>query len=257
MQSLSWSTETTWSYSYTVRRPGGCGRGREYVDFLMTASGSGRDSWRLTQRRPTLWYVDFYDPPERFLRGRPDTRLGNGHKVNIVRELTGSFVQTLKCGTTVTSETRWGTTDCGKRTFPAYAWGGSDFLRRNHLRVVAGSGGNRGYRREIGPLDCPFPPDAGLKDWYPPSGLPEIRGTDGVVLGYPGRFSVPFRWDRIKKLKRLNVPLRYSKTIEYPPANTSDDEVKREYETQTGRITTKMKGMFTLKRISPPRRFPG
>jgi hypothetical protein len=258
MMSLSWSTETTWSYSYTARSPGGC-FGRPPEDGEMRAFGSGRDSWRLTQRRPTLWYVDFYTPAPAFLRGRPSTRLGNLHKVNIVRELTGSFIQTNKCGSTVRSETRWPTTDCGTRTFPAYALGGSDFLRRQHLRVGAGSGGNRAYRREIGLRNCPFPPGAGLTDWYPPRGLPELRGAQSVVLGYPGRFSVPFRWERLKdvSLKRLSIPLRYSKTIEYPPADTSDDQEKREFETQTGRITTKMTGMFTLKRIGPPRRFPG
>jgi hypothetical protein len=259
MMSLSWSTETTWSYSYTIRWPGRCGG----KDGLQSAVGSGRDSWRLTQRRPTLWYVDFYSGGHaaRYFRGRPSTRLGNGHRVDVVRQLTGSFVVTSKCGSEITSEQRSVTTDCGTRRFSGYALGRSDYLRLNHLHVGAGSGGNRGYRRELELRDCPYPPGLGVtSDWFP---RPEFRKRGayalGVVLGYAGTFSVPFRWERLKRasLKRLSVPLRYSKTVEYPPADTSDDQQSRAFESQTGQIRTEMTGMWALKRISPPRRLRG
>jgi hypothetical protein len=260
MMSLSWSTETTWSYSYTARFPGRCTGGK---DGLRSAVGSGRDSWRLTQRRQTLWYVDFYSrgPAARYFRGRPSTRLGNLHAVEVVRQLTGSLVITNKCGDEITSEQRSVTTGCGTRRVFGYALARSDYFRLNHLHVGGGSGGNRGYRRELGVRDCPWPPGLGLTtDWYP---QPEFRkrGPDalGVVLGYAGTFSVPFRWDRLKRasLKRLSVPLRYSKTVEYPPADTSDDQRTGVFESQTGQIRTEMRGMWALKRISPPRRLRG
>jgi hypothetical protein len=249
MMSLSWTTETTWNYSYTERETGGCHTGE---DLVQSAAGAGRETWRLTSRRPTLFYVDFYSGPgTASYRGRPPT--GGLHKVDVVHDLNGSFVRQTRCGARVSYEDRWPTGDCGARRFPLFTRARANIPRRNRLGINVVGGGNRAYRATKGRPDCPGPPGEdrqNLWDARPPIPQAELLT---IFVRHPGGFDVPFRWERLKKVKRLTTPLRYVKTVKYRPASPSRRQGV--VVTQTGAIRTEIVGKWTLKRIGrPPRR---
>jgi hypothetical protein len=241
--SVSWSEETVWEYKYALRFGNGCD-GNPAIERRRTQEGNGRESWRITARRPGLLNVNFSRHP--YYRGRPQVWWATRHTVDLVRERSGTLETVAWCGSTAFSMSKASEAQCGRVAFPSMMVVDKEPFRRNALLTELWTIGNRSWRREKTTVrNCPNPPNY-FGGVYSPSGA-EPRDVAGMY-GAPSAFVIPFRWDALKNKarKRFVIPLTYSGSFAYPAANAPSDP--RETVTQTGKVTTVARGKLILTR---------
>lgn len=238
---ISWSQETAWEYKYARRFAGNCGGNAER---RRTEEGSGKENWRLTARRPGLLNVYFHRHP--YYRGRPALTWATRHIVDLVRERSGSLEGVTWCGTTALLVDKASRSKCGRVAFPIFMTIETAKPRRNTLSTEIWPAGNRSWQREKAMVrDCPNPPNYSGGVYAEPGEEPrEVKGTFGTPLV----LVVPFRWDALKNKarKRFVIPLTYSGSFTYPPAQPSEEP--GETESQTGKLTTVARGKLILTR---------
>lgn len=240
---VSWSEETVWEYKYSRRFGNGCDS-NPAIERRQTREGNGRESWRITARRPGLLNVYFHRHP--YYRGRPQVKWATRHTVDLVRERSGTLEAVSWCGATALMRDKASEAQCGRLAWASMMVVDKEPFRRNALLTELWTIGNRSWRREKTLVRrCPNPPDY-FGGVYSPSG-DEPRDVGGMY-GAPSGFVIPFRWDSLKNKarKRFVIPLTYTGSFTYPPAEAPEDP--RETVSQTGKVTTVARGKLILTR---------